>query len=317
MAFKELEFTQSVWHYQALKRKFWQETGFRVLGLYLQATDAQCPKCKSRDVAAYAHRVRTLVGLPNGKCQVRFIVPVRKIVCRACHAATYERVPFAAYKNARITRALAKKLLNRAAATSMKSLAEEYHIAWRTVRDAIEDGLRKRYRKRDYSKVVNIGIDELYVFRHERPNRRFITTVRDQDGEGVLEVARGKGVVALKRFERKIGPYKDNIKSISMDMSSSFNLWAETFLPNAVRIIDKHGDLKWKGVDYFLSEALRGERVGLYPLDDHTYEVRFAEHILGTVDIRAEMFAPRVKAGSKQPYIKGWRVQRAEITEGD
>ena len=25
MAFKELEFTQSVWHYQVLKRKFWQE----------------------------------------------------------------------------------------------------------------------------------------------------------------------------------------------------------------------------------------------------------------------------------------------------
>ena len=244
MAFKELEFTQSVWHYQALKRKFWQETGFRVLGLYLQATDAQCPKCKSRDVAAYAHRVRTLVGLPNGTCQVRFIVPVRKIVCRACHAATYERVPFAAYKDARITRALAKKLLNRAAVTSMKSLAEECHIAWRTVRDAIEDGLRKRYRKRDYSKVVNIGIDELYVFRHERPNRRFITTVRDQDGEGVLEVARGKGVVALKRFERKVGPYKDNIKSISMDMSSSLNLWAETFLPNAVRIIDRFHVIK-------------------------------------------------------------------------
>ena len=58
-------------------------------------------------------------------------------------------------------------------------------------------------------------------------------------------------------------------------------------------------------------------KVGLYPLDDHTYEVRFAEHVLGTVDIREEMFAPRVKAGSKQPYIKGRRVQRAEIKEGD
>ena len=43
MAFKELEFTQSVWHYQVLKRKFWQETGFRVLGLYLQATELAGP----------------------------------------------------------------------------------------------------------------------------------------------------------------------------------------------------------------------------------------------------------------------------------
>ena len=244
MAFKELEYTQSVWHYQVLKRKFWQEDGYRALALYLQPPDARCQKCGSRDVAAYKHKVRTLVGLPNGKCQVRFVVPVRKLVCRSCHAATYERIPFAAYKSARITRALAKKLLDRASVTSMKSLAEEYRIAWRTVRDAIEDGLRKRYRKRDFSKVVNIGIDELHVFRNERPGRKFITTVRDQDSGAVLEVARGKGVAAMKRFERKIGPYKENIESVSMDMSSSFNLWAETFLPRAIRVIDRFHVIK-------------------------------------------------------------------------
>lgn len=244
MAFKELEYTQSVWHYQILKRKFWQEDGYRVLALYLQPPDARCPKCGSRDVAAYRHKVRTLVGLPNGKCQVRLVVPVRKVVCRSCHAATYERIPFAAYKNARITRALAKKLLDRAPVASMKSLAEEHHIAWRTVRDAIEDGLRKRYRKRDFSKVVNIGIDELHVFRNERPSRKFITTVRDQDSGAVLDVARGKGVAAMRRFERKIGPYRENIKSVSMDMSSSFNLWAETFLPHATRVIDRFHVIK-------------------------------------------------------------------------
>lgn len=244
MAFKELEYTQSVWHYQVLKRKFWQEDGYRVLALYLQPSDARCPKCGFRDVAAYRHRDRTLIGLPNGKCQVRFVVPVRKLVCRSCRAATYERIPFAAYKNARITRALAKKLLDRASVTSMKSLAEEHRISWRTVRDAIEDGLRKRYRKRDFSKVVNIGIDELHVFRNERPCRKFITTVRDQDSGAVLDVARGKGVAAMNRFERRIGPYKGNIRSVSMDMSSSFNLWAETFLPNAARVIDRFHVIK-------------------------------------------------------------------------
>lgn len=236
---KELEYTQSVWHYQVLKRKFWQEDGYRVLALYLRPSDARCPKCGSHDVASYRHRDRTLIGLPNGKCQVRFVVPVRKVLCRSCRAATYERIPFAAYKNARITRALSKKLLDRAAVTSMKSLAEEHHVSWRTVRDTIEDGLRKRYRKRDLSKVTNIGIDELYVFRNERPSRKYITTVRDQDTGTVLEVARSKGVMAMRRFERKIGPYKDNIKSVSMDMSSSFNLWAETYLPNAYRVIDR------------------------------------------------------------------------------
>ncbi|MBR4917003.1 MAG: ISL3 family transposase [Fibrobacter sp.] len=210
----------------------------------MRPPDARCPKCKSRNVATYKHRNRTLIGLPYGKCQVRFVVPVRKVICRDCKAVTYERVAFAAYKNARITRLLAKKLLARAADVSMKSLAEEYRISWRTVRDAIEDGLRKRYRRRDYSKVRNIGVDELYVFRHERPSRRFITTVRDQDAGTVLDVARGKGAVALKRFERKIAPYKENIKTVSMDMASSYTSWAAGFLPEATIVIDRFHVMK-------------------------------------------------------------------------
>ena len=244
MAFNEIKYTQSIWHHQELKRKFWLEGGNRILSLYLRPSDAHCPKCKSRNVATYKHRDRTLIGLPYGKCQVRFVVPVRKVICRDCKVVTYERVAFAAYKNARITRLLAKKLLARAADVSMKSLAEEYRVSWRTVRDAIEEGLRKRYRRRDYSKVRNIGVDELYVFRHERPGRRFITIVRDQDAGSVLDVARGKGAAALKRFERKIAPFKENIKTVSMDMASSYTSWAAEFLPNATIVIDRFHVMK-------------------------------------------------------------------------
>ena len=244
MAFNEIKYTQSVWNYQEVKRKFWLEGQNRVLALYLRPPKARCPKCRSCNARAHTHRERTLIGLPNGKCQVRFIVPVRKVVCRDCQAVTYERVAFAAYKSARITRLLAKKLLARAADVSMKSLAEEYHVSWRTVRDAIEDGLRKRYRQRDYSGVRNIGVDELHVFPRERPGRRFVTTVRDQDSGAVLDVARGKGAAAMKRFERKIAPYKENIKTVSMDMASSYTSWAAGFLPNAMIVIDRFHVIK-------------------------------------------------------------------------
>lgn len=227
-----------------VKRKFWREGGNRVLTLYLQAPDARCPKCRSRNVRAHRHRDRTLIGLPNGKCQVRFVVPVRKVVCRDCGTASYERVPFAAYRNARITRSLARLFLERAAATSMKELAEEFRVSWRTVRDAIEDGLRKRYRRRDFSQVRNIGVDELYVFPRERTGRKYITVVRDMDSRAVLDVARGKGAVALRRFERKIGPFRENVRSVSMDMASSFNSWAAAFLPSATVVVDRFHVIK-------------------------------------------------------------------------
>jgi len=238
MTSKEIEYTQAVWHYQVTKRKFVQEGKSRVLMLYLQHENAVCRKCKSSDVRLYKHRTRTLIGLPNGRCQVRFVVPVRKIVCRCCKASSYEKVEFAAYKNARITRMLSRAILDRAAEMSMKAIADEFGVSWRTVRDAIEDALRKRYRKRDYSGVTDIGIDELYVFPNERPSRKYITIVRDVQLGRVLDVSRGKGCVALARFARKIEPYKGSIRSISLDMASSYGSWAAANIPNAIAVVD-------------------------------------------------------------------------------
>ena len=238
MAFKELEHTQGIWRYQTTKRKFAKIGGKRLLFLHVTPLQFRCGKCGSPEVRAYSHRERVLAGLTNGRCPVRFVVPVRKLICRSCGAATYERIPFAARKGARITRALAKEMLALAPEMSMAAMAEKFHVSWRTVRDAIEDGLRNRYRKRDFSRVRHLGIDELYVFPHERPGRKYITVVRDVETGEVLEVARGKGVAALRHFARKISPFQDHILSVSTDMASSYTAWAAAELPDAVAVVD-------------------------------------------------------------------------------
>lgn len=238
MAFKELEYTQAVRQYQTRKRMFVRNGAKRFLVLHLKPLAAVCRKCGSSDVRTYFHRERTLAGLPDGKCPVRFVVPVRKIVCRRCGAATYDKIPFAARNNARITRALSKAILGLAPEMSMSAIAAHFHVSWRTVRDAIEDALRKRYRKRDYSRARNLGIDELYAFPKERPGRKYITVVRDVESGEVLEVARGKGMSALRRFARKIAPFKGNILSVSLDMASPYAAWAAAELPSAVAVVD-------------------------------------------------------------------------------
>ena len=239
MAFRELECTQGVRGYETANRTFVQKGGKRLLAWALRSPPARCRRCGSRDVRAYPHRVRTLAGLPAGRCPVRFLVPVRKIICRRCGNAAYERVPFAARKNARITRALARTILALAREMSMSAIAAHFGVSWRTVRDTIEDGLRKRYRKRDFSRVRNLGIDELHVFAREQPSRRYVTVVRDVDSGEVLEVARGKGVAALRRFARKIAPFRDRIRTVSLDMASSYASWASDTLPDATVVIDR------------------------------------------------------------------------------
>ena len=239
MAFRELECTQGVWGYQTANRTFVQKGGKRILAWTLRPPPARCRRCGSRDVRAYSHRVRTLAGLPVGRCPVRFLVPVRKVICRRCGCATYERVPFAARRDARITRALASAILALARETSMSAIAGLFGVSWRTVRDAIADGLRKRYRKRDFGRVRNLGIDELHVFARERPSRRYVTVVRDVDSGEVLEVARGKGVAALRRFARKIAPFRDRIRTVSLDMASSYASWTASALPGATVVVDR------------------------------------------------------------------------------
>ena len=239
MAFRELECTQGVWGYQTANRTFVQKGGKRILAWALRPPPARCRRCGSRDVRADSHRVRTLAGLPDGRCPVRFLVPVRKVICRRCGASTYERVPFAARRDARITRALAAAILALAREMSMSAIAAHFALSWRTVRDTIEDGLRKRYRKRDFGRVRNLGIDELHVFARERPSRRYVTVVRDVDSGEVLEVARGKGVEALQRFARKIAPFRDRIRTVSLDMASSYASWTANALPGATVVVDR------------------------------------------------------------------------------
>lgn len=82
-----------------------------------------------------------------------------------------------------------------------------------------------------------------------------------------------------------------------------------------VRRIDRHGDLKWHGMDYFLSEALRGEVVGLKSIGGERCEVWFCEHLLGVVDERQKTFSPRLREGEEARVVKGRNKQKAIIRE--
>jgi len=53
-----------------------------------------------------------------------------------------------------------------------------------------------------------------------------------------------------------------------------------------VRRVRSNGEIKWKGRKIYVSEALRGEPVGLDQIDDELYEVYFSQVKLGVLDER-------------------------------
>jgi transposase InsO family protein len=52
------------------------------------------------------------------------------------------------------------------------------------------------------------------------------------------------------------------------------------------------GQMKWKGKDVYITTALRGERIGLEPIEDGVWMVYFATHPLGLFDERKGRIEP-------------------------
>ena len=53
-----------------------------------------------------------------------------------------------------------------------------------------------------------------------------------------------------------------------------------------VRRVRSNGEIKWRGTRIYISEALRGEPVGLLPLDERCWQVNFSHLELGVLDDR-------------------------------
>jgi len=64
-----------------------------------------------------------------------------------------------------------------------------------------------------------------------------------------------------------------------------------------VRRVFAGGQFSWKHHDVFVSETLRGERIGLQPLDDRWYTIYFAEFPLGRFDSRTRTVHRLATAG--------------------
>ena len=62
-----------------------------------------------------------------------------------------------------------------------------------------------------------------------------------------------------------------------------------------VRTIRHNGEFKFKSNHYYLSELLVGERVGFAETADGKYEIRFAFHPIGILDVRLGKVEPKLK----------------------
>ena len=198
----------------------------------------KCMDCKSGDVKFRKGKIRRVRSLDFGRVKVYVEVEVRRIRCRRCGREFYEKLPFLASAKARVTRSLEWQMYELRASMSISAVAEWLDIDPGTVKDAEKRILKAKYKTIDLKNTRIIGIDELYVFSRERPDRKYITVVRDMETGAVLNVSRGKGGDALRGFLARLKRQKPKIECVCMDMSNAYGKWVRENLPKALVVYD-------------------------------------------------------------------------------
>lgn len=199
-----------------------------------------CPHCGHEHINRYAVKTRLIQCENFGRLPTYVEVTVHRLYCPNCRKLSYESLPFVTSPRARMTRSLERTVVELRRIASISDIALHYGVPWKAVRDAEKRALKIRYRSVSLKDVRMIGIDELYVFSHEKSNGKYITVVRDLETGAVLNVSRGKGSDALNMFASRLARLKDGpkIDCVCMDMSNAYESWARKHLPNALIVYD-------------------------------------------------------------------------------
>ena len=238
MQSSELKFTQGIYGFQVERTKMDKIESRKTMEITIRRKAFHCPHCLSECVSIYPCATREVRGMPVGSADVRFIVTPHRIYCPDCRRTGYEGFEFLMTPESRLTRQMERTIVEIRREMSIKAVSNHYNVPWETVKNAEKAMLGRLYARVLLKDVRHIGIDEIYLFKKARSGEKYVTVVRDLETGAVLEVARGKGVEALKSFERRIRKIKRKIKSVCMDMSKAYACWVRENLPKAQIIFD-------------------------------------------------------------------------------
>ena len=197
----------------------------------------KCPVCGWWEVTPTPVDKRVVRGLPMGSKQCDLLVEMHRIRCHNCSAFRMEQLPFLPSPSARVTRALARSVVELRSEMSISAVARHFDLHWDTVKDIEKAHLKKTFRHIRMRDVKFLGIDEIHIGKR-MGDKGYITVVRDMQSGAVLHVGKGRGGDALKNFERRLKLSKCNIAAVAMDFAPAYTAWVSKALPKATLVYD-------------------------------------------------------------------------------
>jgi transposase len=172
---------------------------------------------------------------------------VRRVHCRQCGAVKRERLEFLA-ENALYTKRFAWYVGRRCRASSIKDIAEELNLHWRTVKELDKQYMREQLRRASQPRPKVLGIDEVSV------RKRHVYRIVVSDLEKRRPIWFGgedRSESSMEQFYQFLGENKAHrIRLAVMDMWKPFRNATAKHAPQAAVLFDKFHVLR------HLSEAL-------------------------------------------------------------
>jgi transposase len=187
-----------------------------------------CSRCgQTGRLAIHGRRVKRWRHLDLGANRCMIECELRRLWCRSC-GAQFEAVPWAR-AGSRYTRDFEDVVAWLAQQMAKTPIAGLLRIAWDSVGRIVARVTADRLDERRLDGLVCIGVDEIaYRRRH-----RYLTSVADHASGAIVWCRAGRNSATLAEFFTELGPRKESIRAVSIDMSGEYQRAIRDAVPDA------------------------------------------------------------------------------------
>jgi len=215
------------------------------LNFYLEPTTSRvcCSKCGNLTTNNSRHIHRSIRDIPIGVyMKVYLHYEVIDYKCPFCKGYTHYSLPLVS-SHARVTDRFRMYIGKMCNLLSPKEVSEEFDLDDNTVYRYEKYFLERKLSAVNFDNLVHIGVDEISF----RKGHKYMTIVYDMTSGKAIPIfyAKGKTKEALQSFyDQLTQEQKSTIKTVNMDMSTSYIPCTEENLKNVDIVIDKFHVIK-------------------------------------------------------------------------
>lgn len=225
-----------------------------------------CTHCGLEITKVHDRRIVTIKDAPYLRSSKILKIRKKRFRCSGCKKVITETLP-GITKRSRVTERMQRNILYTCHKfANMKDARKHLKLGNKTIYKRHYKELELKWNeKKNNPWPRSIGIDEHSFIRNKQYSRReFVTLVTDHNNQRVKEILPTRTIGELKSCLSYI-PGRENVKNITMDLSSTYRSFARDFFPNAKVIADKFHVVRLPGriLDRYRNKTFKDKRLKL------------------------------------------------------